>query len=103
MENNCLQRVNWTGKNKLGQMLTELREEIKLIPKTHMDVGAQINQIGMSIEPEVDLGALQRACPEIGNYFRYIENRIRPSDENGQGVYKMTIRIIILSNTYYGI
>jgi len=61
-------------------MLTKLREQIKIIPTTHIDVWAQINHIGMFIEPEVDLGTLQRACPEIGHYFRYIENKIQLSD-----------------------
>jgi len=33
----------------------------------------------MSFEPEVDLGTQQKACPEVGHYFRYIEEKIRPN------------------------
>jgi len=36
-----------------------------------------MKNIGMSIEPEVDLGTLQKR-PEIGQYFRYIKNKIPP-------------------------
>jgi len=63
-----------------------------------MDVVAQINHIKMSIEPEVDLGTLQRACPEIGHYLRYIENRIQPSDAKWARIGHF-IRIIILSTS----
>jgi len=31
-----------------------------------------------TFESEIDYGKLQRACPEIGLYFNYIEEKIRP-------------------------
>jgi len=34
----------------------------------------------MCFELEVDLGTQQRACPEVGHYFQYIEEKVRPSD-----------------------
>jgi len=40
----------------------------------------QIQNTGVSFASNVDLGTLQRACPEIGHYFRYIKEKIRPSD-----------------------
>jgi len=33
-----------------------------------------------TFESKIDYGKLQRACPVIGNYFNYIEEKIRPVD-----------------------
>jgi len=40
----------------------------------------QINSTGMCFEPVRDLGTQQRAYLEVGHYFRYIQEKIRPND-----------------------
>jgi len=45
--------------------------------KTIMD-STKINVMATTFESEIDLGRLQRACPEIGHYFNFIEEKIRP-------------------------
>jgi len=75
-ETNCQNRQTWTGNNKLGQILSNLREEITY----KENKVTQINSTGMCFELEVDVGTQQRACPEIGHYFRYIEEKKRPID-----------------------
>jgi len=79
-ERNCHNRQQWNGMNKLGEILTILREEILYIANNTKQETQQINDIATRFEPEVDYENLQRACPEIGNYFKYIEEKIRPVD-----------------------
>jgi len=79
-EKGCHNKNEWTGRNKLGEILTNVREEIQHMPASQGNVLTKITNIGVSIEPEVDIGTLQRACPKLGHYFQYIENKIRPSD-----------------------
>jgi len=90
-EKNCHQRVNRTARNKLGEILTKIREEIRHVPATQINAGTQINNIGMSMEPGVDLRMLQQACLEIGHYLRYIKNKIRPSDAPNEEKYIFTV------------
>jgi len=66
--------------NKLGEILTNLREEIKYKAETPTKIITLINDNGACFEREIDLGTLQRACPEIGHYFKYIEGKKRPNN-----------------------
>jgi len=75
---NCHNRKKWIGNNKLGEILTNLRGKILHIAnKTIMD-STKINVMATTFELEINLGRLQRAYPEIGPYFNYIEEKIRP-------------------------
>jgi len=79
-EPNCHNRPKWNGKNKLGEILTNLRGEILYIANHAKTNSTQIIDMATSYEPEVDYEKCQRACPEIGHYFKYIEEKIRPVD-----------------------
>jgi len=61
--------------NKLGEILTNLREEIIYIAANTKKNMSQINDIATCFEPEVDYGTLQWACPKIGHYLKYIEKK----------------------------
>jgi len=79
-ELNCHHRQSWNGINKLGEILTNLREEILYIANNTKTNTIHINNMATCFKPEVDYKTLQRVCPEIGHYFKYIEEKIQPVD-----------------------
>jgi len=79
-EPNCHNRQQWNGMNKLGEILTNLREEILYIANNTKKETPQINDIATCFGPEVVTETLKWACPEIGHYFNYIEEKIHPVD-----------------------
>jgi len=79
-EPNCHNRPQWNGMNKLGEILTNLREEILYISNHTKPEIPKINVITTGFGPETVTETLQRACPELGHYFRYLEEKIRPVD-----------------------
>jgi len=77
---NCHNRQKWIGKNKLGEILTNLRGEILYIANKTIINSTEINAMATTFESEIDFGKQQRACPELRYYFNYIEKKIRLID-----------------------
>jgi len=63
MDTNCHDQHKWTGMNKFGEILTNLREEIKHIAKTQTKEITQINDSGACFEPEIDFWNSTKSVP----------------------------------------
>jgi len=68
-EPNCHIRKEWNGKNKLDEILTNLRGKILYTANNTKTNPTQINDMATSFEPEIDYEKQQPACPEIGHFF----------------------------------
>jgi len=62
----------------------------------------KINMMATTLESEIDLAKVQRACPEIGHYFNYIEEKIRPVNPKWDRRVIMIIEIITSETAYSG-
>jgi len=80
IDTDCHDRHKWTSMNTLGEILTNLCQEIIHVSNIQIKNVTQVNEKGADFEPEIGLGTLQKACPEIGYYFKYIEEKIQPND-----------------------
>jgi len=80
-------RETWRGINLLGEILTEVKEEmmlddtLKLSGSTGNLESSHISPLGRSLDPETDFGELQRKCPETNIFIDYLEKRILPVDK----------------------
>jgi len=73
------QRETWRGLNLLGKILTEVRDEI-MADRLQSGEG-DILAVGLSIEPVMDFGELQRKCPEARIFINYLEKSTLPTDQ----------------------
>jgi len=61
------QRETWKGLNLLGEILTEVKDEL-MAERRQSDEG-DVLAVGLSIEPVTDFGELQRSCPEASIFI----------------------------------
>jgi len=73
------QRKAWRGLNFLGEILTEIRDEL-MADRRQSDEG-DILAVGLSIKPVTDFGELQCSCPEAPIFIDYLEKGIIPTDQ----------------------
>jgi len=67
-EHHCHNRHTWTSMNKLGEILTNLREELIHSTIQNKVNNTQINTTAVCFEFSVDLATQQRNCPELGHF-----------------------------------
>jgi len=73
------QKETWNCLNLLGEILTEVRDEL-ISERTELtDDGVLAG--GWSLEPITDFGELQRSCPEARVFIDYLKKGILPTDQ----------------------
>jgi len=73
------QRETWRGFNLLGEILTEVRDE--LMANRLQSGEGDILAVGLSIKPVTDFGELQRKCPEARIFIDYLKKGTHPTDQ----------------------
>jgi len=81
-ESAAQQRETWRGDYLLGQILTEVRDEVMAERAQGTEDG--ILAVGLSIDPVPDYGELQRKCPEANIFIEYLEKGTLPADQKWQ-------------------
>jgi len=66
----------------LGEILTEVRKEL-MAERGESDEG-DVLAVGLSLEPVLDFGELQRKCPEASIFIDYLEKGIIPTNQKWQ-------------------